>query len=96
MNGNLINEKSCCKAEVLRDACAALKDEGGNDIDISYRLIELQLPESVFLLVAECNGEYDSVAVGNDKARAEAVFLRLSENGVTPCVLTETVRDLEI
>jgi len=85
----------CCANIEARNKIT-LKDENGRIFEVNYKLVRLEIPDAIFVAVAECNGEIEGVCLGGDAKRAEYIFSLVCEHGVMPGVLSETVRDAGI
>ena len=63
---------------------------------VTYTLIHLTSPKSLYILTAECGDEYEGICIGRDKARALKILSLVCKYGVFPHVLDETVREIEV
>ena len=96
MTSNDITAVSKIKATVELHEESFIADEGGIGLSVAYKLILIELPFPMYVLIGEMNGEYSGVCVGSDRLRAREIFSAVCDGGVTPFVLDETVRDLDM
>ena len=72
----------------------SLIKENGTPLKVAYRLIRLESPQKIFVITAESDGEYDGVCIAGDEVYAKRIFRSAVNNQVTPCVLSEVLRDM--
>jgi hypothetical protein len=68
----------------------------GNSFEVIYTLIHLTAPKSLYIITAECGDEHEGICVGRDRSKAIKILSLISEHGVFPEVLDETVREIEV
>ena len=84
-----------CLTNVKSEKIITLISENGESFCVTYKLLRLETPAEIFVITAECDGETAGVCVGTDQNKAKNVFALICEHGVMPCVLAETVGEME-
>ena len=96
MTSNTISAANDCHVIIDSRGEILQKAENGALYLATYKLVRLELPESLFILVAELNGEYEGICLGKDPQNAQRIFSLVCEHGVMPGTLDETIRDIKV
>ena len=83
-------------SNIVLEKTVTLNNEEGRTFSVSYKLVELELPAKLYLLAAECETELSGVCLGSCRNSAEVIFSLTVRNGVMPCVLEETLREMNV
>lgn len=90
-----INE-TACQANVEKIKVMSYISENGIPFDVTYKLVKLSVPDTMFMMIAESGDESEGVCLGNDEAKSRLIYSLVCEYGVMPGVLGETVKDIEV
>ena len=94
MNVETIKKSSFLTARLENENEISVTKENEVSFKVLYRLICLESPRKIFVITAESDSEYDAVCITGDEIYAKSIFRSVIKNQVTPCVLTEVLRDM--
>ena len=84
-----------CQVNVVKERRSFLRSESGESFSVTYKLVRIDIPYTLFIIAAECNGENAGACVGGSGEMANEIFSLIAEGGVMPSVLAETLAEFE-
>ncbi len=61
---------------------------------VSYRLIKLDMEESIYLLMVSDSNDEISRVIGKDEGKAENIFNTFVDGKVSPCTANDIFKDI--
>lgn len=87
-----VNQKEIGSVKELANVNAEIKGEAV--LNVNYRLIKAECPESVYLISVSDADEIGYIFAGRSESDARMMFVTLIEGEVTPCATKDVARDI--